>query len=277
MLKEQLKVIGGELYKPGVYELDNKDYHASAGISRSALMEFSITPKKFKHRYIDKKKKAETKAMKFGTAVHTFLLEPEKFWNCYIREEKFNKTKLGNAQEVDYLIRKENKRVISDDFLATIEGIAKSIDSDSEALELLKGGLNEKSFYWFDGDSSLLCKARPDIWHASMLVDLKTAKKADSRSFSYSMLEGGYHLQAAMCLDAIHIIAQEEHKRYFFLIVEKEEPYDIAIKKLSAQDYWQGHHDYKSKLLQLSNCIHENKWPSFPYEETSLPRHAITT
>jgi hypothetical protein len=269
----------GEVFAPGVYEISNERYHASAGISRSMLMEFKRSPLHFWNKYLNpyRPPNKETAAMKLGTAVHTYLLEQEIFHDQFVIGENFDRrTKEGKQKFAEFELAHKQKTILTQEEMELVKSIAQSIFNHPYAIELINGGLNEKSFFWLDHESGLLCKSRPDIWHDSMLVDLKTANKADAYNFSYSMYDSGYYIQAAMCLDAIKSVAQEEHHNYFFVVAEKDEPFAIATYELSEDNYWQGHFEYKKYLKELKECLDKNEWPGYEHKIISIPRFALT-
>ena len=154
-------MIERKVFEPGVYQITNNEYHSSAGISRTGIMEFRRTPKHFWNRYINPeyKPKEKTISLEFGGAVHPFILEPEKF------EEEYS----------------------------SIKQIRDNLFNDKQAKALLTGARYEHSIYWIDPETQLLCKCRPDIWHENFIVDLKTTKNASYRAFQSDFYHYGYH------------------------------------------------------------------------------------
>ena len=72
--------------KAGIYTLTNEEYHALPAISSSHLVLAREALRKFwwKSQYNPNREQGkETKALRFGRAMHTFLLEPERFANEY--------------------------------------------------------------------------------------------------------------------------------------------------------------------------------------------------
>jgi hypothetical protein len=60
---------------PGIYDIENEDYHNSEGLSRSALMKFKISPLHYWSEYKKegRKKETNTPALILGNAVHTYI------------------------------------------------------------------------------------------------------------------------------------------------------------------------------------------------------------
>ncbi len=157
-----------------------------------------------------------------------------------------------------------------------VESMAKSIKKHATAQDLIENAKYEKSIFWVDEESGLLCKARPDIWHGNMIIDLKTTACASAKSFEYSATEYGYYLQAGMCLDAIKNIADEEHDNFIFVAVETIRPFSTVVYPLANEAIVQGRSDYKSALLQLKECFETNNWPGYQDQEISIKRYALT-
>ena len=64
---------------------------------------------------------------------------------------------------------------------------------------------SKNHFSWKDEDSGLIVKARPDVLHDNMIVDLKTIRDASVHSYQRDMVDGWYHVQGAMIRDAVRI------------------------------------------------------------------------
>jgi exodeoxyribonuclease VIII len=217
---------GGKVYLPGVYDISIEEYHTSAGISRSGIAELRKTPKHYWDKYINPNRPAEKKKKCFelGTAVHTYLIERDKFEQGYIIEPKFS-GKGSKANKAKFREENKGKKFITNADLAKVKAIASEIENHKSANDLIKGAIYEKSIYWIDGDTGLLCKARPDIWHANLLADIKTTECAEYYKFEGSVTNYDYYIQAAMCLDAVRERALEEHDNFFFIAVETERPH----------------------------------------------------
>ena len=270
---------GSKVYQPGVYDISNEEYHASAGISRSAISEFLKSPLHYWDRYINPNKPAfkASKSFEVGSAAHVYLLENEKFHATYSVVPKFSGKGMKAAKE-EFLAQNQGKEFISQKNFDDVMGVVKSIEGHLTALEFITGAIYEQSIYWVDEDTGLLCKARPDIWHGNMIVDLKTTECAKASKFQYSISEYDYHIQAAMILEAIKVAALEEHLNYVFVVAETKRPYPAVSYPLNQQSIFQGRDEYKNTLHKMKECFEKfgkDKWPGYEDQEIGLPRNRL--
>ncbi len=262
-----------KIFDPGVYTISNEEYHNSAGISRTGIMEFKKSAKHYWHKYINPnyKQPEETPAMRMGNALHTALLEPGQFYNRYAVEEKVDRrTKVGRALHECLLEEHSGKTILTTEENKIITDMCESIANDYESSELIKDAQYEKSIYWIDPDTQLLCKTRPDVWHKKFIVDYKTANCASEKAFQYALYDYGYYLQAAMMHEAFKHVLNIEMLDFVFLVQEKTEPYVSANYPLDLQTLQFGISEFKQKLIEIKECLEENKFPGYPTKMISL-------
>ena len=65
-------------------DLSNRDYHAHPAISKSGLDLISRSPAHYRYRA----PKEPSRAMEIGTAIHTALLEPDRYAAEYVIDRK---------------------------------------------------------------------------------------------------------------------------------------------------------------------------------------------
>ena len=285
----------------GVVDISNAEYHASAGISRSAIKEFKKCPKKFWHRYLNPEyvAKEATAQMDLGTAFHAMVLEPEKFDREYVvkmekppklpelpkvaavGKEAYAKAKVALATEKakradaikSFKAFALGKTAISKSDLDELKLMHKSLLADEETRELIEGARYEKSIYWVDEDTGLLCKCRPDIWHDNFIVDLKTTKDASFHSFQRDFYNEGYHIQMAM----IHLGLKSigiDMRHFIDLPIEKEPPFCSVPYPIDEAALKQGNNEFKEALIGIKQCMSKNLWPAYPTNTISVPAWA---
>lgn len=266
-------------FDPGIYDISNDEYHSSAGISKSGIAQFRITPKHYWYRYLNPEAKPfkQTSEMKFGSALHTYIIEQEKFDIQYYVAEKnphHGSSTAGKKFKAESIEKSEGKIVISQEDFGTIQNMADSIFQDEQAIELIKDAQYEKSIYWIDPDTNLLCKVRPDIMHYNFIVDLKTTADASYRAFQRDFYHYGYHLQLAMMYEAILHTQQREMKNFIDLAIEKKEPYAHAIYPIDETVLEHGIKEFKHYLFAIKECIDSNTWQSYSTQTITLPAYA---
>ena len=289
--------------KHGIFpDLTNEQYHADPAISRSGIMLFAESPYKYWAHYLNPHRppKESTKAMEFGSAFHKFLLEGGTFHHEYVvepellkspkrvllknvgrpafEEYKAEKAKVDfiNAKTLeDFEEQAEGKKVISRADENELHLMRLALSEHKDAMDLIINAKYEQSYFWQDEDSGLWLKARPDIIHSNMMVDLKTCVSASSHAYQRAMVDGGLHIQGAMCKEAVRVIEGRTIDAVINLCIEKAYPYAIGIKIISDDALRAGHERYKEILMQMKQCFETNVWPSYEPETVELPRWAM--
>lgn len=262
--------------KPGVYDISIEDYHASDGISRSGIVELKKSPLHYFDKYLSNEK-AQIKrspSLEFGDLVHTLLLEEDKFGDRFIIAPPINK---NTKQYKDFTADHTNKTVIDlAQYDAAIK-IQQSIGAHPIASKFINSGQIEKSIYWIDEDSNVLCKSRPDVWLDNIIVDLKTTQCASKEAFQRSVYSYNYHIQAAMCLDASASTGKPYHSNFVFIAIEKERPYAVAVYVLQDEAIECGRKTYKRLLEVFAECNAKNEWPGYSVqiEDINLPNYVF--
>jgi len=272
--------------KHGVYDISIDEYHGGEGVSRSALMHLNKSPLHYWYNCINPNKPIHVPppiiqvkdALDFGNALHTYILEPDEFELRYLVVEKMNRaTKVGKAAFAEAQLAAESvgAQIISDEAMSVIRAMSASINTHPQAPKLIKGAQFEKSIYWTDDDTGILCKMRPDIWQSNFIADLKTTQSAKEHDFSNSVYKFGYHVQAGMIKEGFKYGLNEDMENFIFLAVEKVPPYASAVYRLDAQSIAQGVKDFKKLLQKLKIHSAVDVWPSYPNALISLPNYAF--
>jgi PDDEXK-like uncharacterized protein DUF3799 len=266
-----------KVIEPGIYtDMSNEEYHASAGISRSAIMEYKRSAKHYWNRYInpDYKAKEPSKEMIFGSAFHKFMLEHDTFFKEYFVSKKnphHGSSTAGKYWKEQMLKDAEGKIVLDEEDYDKIIKMSHQLYGDSQSKELILGAQYEVSIFWEDPGTGLLCKARPDILHENFVVDLKTTKDASFHFFQKDFYYDGYYLQMAMIKDAIAAIKQKNIDCFVDLAIEKVEPYAYAIYTIEDEAIEYGRKEYKYYLKEIKDSINEKNFPSYPVLSLGLP------
>jgi len=262
----------------GVRLVSNEAYQQGPGISRTDITEFTKSPAHYKYWAENKNAKEPTDAMIEGSAFHDLVLEPDKFkerWTILEprkhRKDKARELKFGTGVE--------------------IVAMGKAVWAHPTCRTLLTG-LIEHSFYWIDKTTGLLCKCRVDCLNKDLrvLTDLKTTKDADPErkpghaGFATSMLNHGYHVQAAWYLWGVaEALKQSGNKdipvpeKFVFVPVEKAPPHFVSCCSIGALSLDLGTQIYRESLDQLHVCLKTDVWPGWgdKIHEIDLPGYAL--
>ncbi len=260
------------VYKDGIHEISNSEYHASAGISRSMLMEFKRSPYHYWYKYVSglAVKEESTPAMDLGNAVHTLVLEESKFDEEFYITHQQRKPNKGTPAH-DKMIKAAGGRIIltNEAYLQAVL-MAKSVKSNPEAAKLLQGCVIERSIYFTHIKSGLQAKARPDAMCGSVVLDLKTTADARLKSFQSSALNYGYFLQGAIVGQAIQSIGQTmEH--FVCLPVEKTAPFCTGVYIVDCDAIEYGVNQFDTLMTGLAKCLETDIWPGYGIQSLELP------
>ena len=163
--------------------------------------------------------------MRFGTAVHMAILEPEKF------VMKYNFTELRKNTKAYKELSADNPEVefLNNSDWRAIQEIRIKFDANEHASELIahcdrreelvEGEIQDMPFRGFVDAMSKNC-----------VIDIKTTQDGSPDAFGRSVYNFGYHLQAAIYKELTGI------DDYFIIAIENSSPYNVTVYKLS-QDY----------------------------------------
>jgi len=260
------------------------DYLAIDAESASRLKALMHTAAHYKHA-IDHPDdgKEETAAMRFGTAVHCALLEPEAFSDRYTIDPMSPKGgyPAGWRNTKDY---KEQKAEI----LESGRGVlALNLANDcmrmrdklygepSHARDLLMAkSATEVSYVIEDSFTGTTCKLRPDLEVDSgrIIVDLK--KCAQISRFPKQIVDLKYNLSAAH----YQTLLQERHEgnacdHFLWLVVEEGAPFEFRVIELDQAGREYSWRLWRRLMKQAKECRESGVYPGYPreVEAVSLP------
>lgn len=231
-----------------------------------------------------------TPAQAFGSAIHQAALEPKLFKEqCKVAPIFEGKTKKGeittnpNAIEVrekrdEWYLENHGKTILTQDNFDIVQGILNSLSDHKQAAKLMSSGRAEESLFWMDPESGIHCKARPDfIRDGHILLDLKSTEDASYHSFQKDIVKFGYHIQAAMYLDAASAVFSGLYDTFIIIAVEKSPPYAVNVFQLDETAIREGQEQYYGALKTLKKCRETGIYPAYGNEITpiALPTWAI--
>lgn len=238
--------------KPGIYHLSAVDYHAADGISKGGLDAISKSPAHYRYG-----EQEDTAALRQGRAIHTAVLEPELFGATYaLAEGRRNK-----GAEKTELTKLEWE---------TARNVAAAVLNHPTCQDLFNQGEAEQSVFWYDPETLLLCRCRPDWSREEILVDLKTTKDASPNGFARAVETYRYHVQAAFYLDGWSAVTDRYCNEFIFIAVEKTPPYAIGLYRLPAWKIEEGRNLYRRDLAIYERCRDCEEWPGYSTDIITL-------
>ncbi len=224
--------------------------------------------------------KAETAAMRFGTAFHTAFLEPEEFKKEYIVMPVFNnRTNAGKAERAEWEEKNAGKTFISEPEYESIDQMRKSLLQNPAVMNLMGSGHAEHSFYshlhtQLMGDepdewSPIKVKCRPDFLRKDFtVVSLKTTKNASPDEFARTCAKFKYALSEAFYLDILSQFAKRQLYKVYMVVVESEAPYGVSVYKCSQEFLTEGRHQYRKALKKYLYCNRSEIWHGYEIDST---------
>jgi PDDEXK-like domain of unknown function (DUF3799) len=258
-----------------LHGIENQAYHTGPGLSHSGVKRIRTkTPYHFHalNQPHDAPPSAPSPQMMNGTLVHCALLEPAAFDARYVvategadkRSKAYREFVAANPDREVITSLQRDQAFAQADALRRVPRIA----------ELMKTGGPERSVYWRDPATQVLCKCRPDWvsegWgdggQAVMLLDVKTTADASRDAFRKSIGNFGYHTQADWYCSGYAMATGREVLGMVFAVVESEYPHACAVYMLSDTALLKAREENREALNRFAECEAANDWPSYPSE-----------
>lgn len=246
------------------------DYFAIEAMSSSGLRRFKRSPWHYRAPFVLPQEEVSKPSpqMIAGTLGHACLLEPERFERDYVIGPDTTKT---SKVWKEFVAAHPGCEVIT---LAQHEVASKqaiSMRAHPEISKLLKRGKPEVSCFWRDAQYNLPCKARLDWVHdlgdeGALILDYKTTSDAGFESFSRSVANFGYHLQARWYMDGYEAATGREVVGYVLGVVESDFPYCVAMYMLDQSALDQAAREIQRVMARYAQCVESDRWPGYPVE-----------
>lgn len=243
--------------KTGIFTDSNETYHAQEHIGSSSLKQMAVSPGHFLEAWKGPKK--ESKAFDEGQAVHSVLLEQNLEQFVKRPDGIDGRTKDGKAKLEE--LQATGKTVLAADIYDSLERRLTTFIESSEAIKAYNNAEIEQSFYAQDPVTGLFIKARPDIYKAGMIADLKTT--SNMRFFEKDVFKFGYHIQAGFYSLVTEMVNNIKVREFKFIVQEKSAPYGVRVFTLSEADLNFCKEKARELLNRASVCIKENKFPIY--------------
>lgn len=160
----------------------------------------------------------------------------------------------------------EHRTILNPEQWKTIHAMRDALMAHPAANALLTGvpGKAEKSVYWIDATTGVLCRCRPDWWRDdNVIVDLKTTEDASPEGFARSIAKFRYDVQDAFYTDGVQQATSKRPKAFVFIAVEKKPPYGVGVYVLDAETKDLGRAQYQHDLRVYAECVRTGVWPGY--------------
>jgi exodeoxyribonuclease VIII len=247
---------------PLVMKIPAEQYHAGPGVSKSLLDWAMKSPALVPwSRNAPKDEEADT-AVDFGQALHCLLLEPNAFERRYVQEYKKEAHVLSSVDDIKaaldeiganykasmkkadlvalLLYHNPNAPVserLAEEWARGLNGRTVLTHEEQRKLFLMRDsvmahptarlwleaeGETERSHYWIDQDTGLLCRCRPDkeILSHRYMLDLKSTSKIDR--CGDEAIRYGYLRQAVHYRDGWEATQGVKLDRFAFIFISSQ-------------------------------------------------------
>lgn len=248
--------------------VSNDEYHngrLSTAVSSTGIRDALVTPAHYFARNVERKiQRKESPAMRFGTLVHSALLEPHDFMKRATVQPDFGplQSSINRAKRDQWLAENFERMVVTADEYERLTAMVEAVWKNPDVKALVSGGHAEASGY-FRHAGGIHCRTRPDYLKPAMIVDLKTTSDASYAGFQKSVANYGYHVQAAMYLMG-HRIMESEGAEFVFLAVESEYPHATAAYALDPASLAKGTSQVEMAIERIAECMKTRIWPGHP-------------
>jgi len=259
-------------------ELSNEVYHAGPGLSSSVLKKFSLSPA---HVYVAITERHEpTKAMKFGSMVHDFILLPDEFSSTYHTDDFAlalckadakapRSTNVYKNAVREWKLKNQGCEIVTQEDINICKSMHEAVCKHKVSSKLLSGGKSEQSIFWKDVKTGVLCKCKPDYLSDKYLVDLKTANSVAHEDFSKTSYTLGYHISLAFYQQGIKAVLGIEPPA-ILVALEKEPPYGVIVYPFGQDEIMHGHMLCGHFLKQYKQCVDSDNWSCYPEKAIEL-------
>ncbi len=243
---------------------DFATYAAIEAVNWSTLREAQRSPLHYKHR--TETPREDTPRMAFGRAVHTAVLEPDRFALEYAVWDGPRRA----GKEYDAFVAANARRtVLRVDEYEQCLAVRDAVRSHPVARRYLRHGKPEAAITWTDEATGLPCKARLDWIGAKVAFDLKTTGDIDARVFGSLAARMLYHGQLAFYHFGLEANGLKD-RAMKVVAVEAEAPHDVGVYDVPDGALYAGEELVRELLETVHRCRKTRKWPGRYTDEQTL-------
>lgn len=264
-----------------------EQYFASDRLSRSDLRDALLSPALFHGRRTGSiPKVSETPSMRFGTAVHLAVFEPEEAARRLVVERKFGTKKAEKEAKAAWKAELPSDAMIfSADDMERIGNAREAVMRHQVARSLLggrgtEGSIDELTITWNEdgiGFRKRLDKVRI-AGSRAFIADLKTSSDPSPSSFERSCVNYGYDLQAAFYPRAVPAVFGVTQTRFAFVVVRSSAPFEVAVYLPDPDFLALGQRKVEAAIEAIKRCRDRGDWSAAWQQAAntlSAPRWAL--
>ncbi len=162
-------------------------------------------------------------------------------------------------------------KILNETDMDLCSGVMASVQAHSKASKAFSNGVAERSIYWTDQETDILCRGRMDYYREDLgiVFDLKSCIDARYSKFQRDVMNYHYHRKAAFYLAGCRALGLPANG-FAWLAVEKESPYAIGLYMASDEMLQLGGETMRGLLLQYAECVKSGVWNGYPDEFSTM-------
>jgi exodeoxyribonuclease VIII len=247
--------------------MTESEYRTHSGVNWSTLKRMTESP--LAYRSAIDTPQADSPAFMLGRAVHCLTLEPAEF---EARFSVYEGTRRGKEWE-KFSEENSARDILTGTEYSFARAISTAVLSNRVARGYIERSIIERPLFWTDKDTSIECKARPDmvIPDAGVLADLKTTRSIDPRRIGAECARYLYPHQLAHYAQGCRLSSEGwEPSRAILIFVEKTAPYDVGVFEVPQLALDVARDEVAALLSRLAECRASGRWPGRYETEQTL-------
>lgn len=250
------------------YNQPFKEYHSQKEyVSASELKLFMDCPENYFAKVTSNEQEEETEALIFGSALHCYILEREKFDKEFFvldtDKRPVPQSTFAKKENSEWLtkIKHENagKTIISKEQLDKIKKITQNANRDKYINLLLSNGISESSYYGVHEKTDVKIRGRVDRVpnFGASVVDLKSCNDSSIKAFTNQIISYKYFIQVPQYL---YLTGKSE---FVFIALEKDNNYIPQAYRLDEDFILWAYSQWEMYLTLFAWCKKNNLWVDY--------------
>lgn len=236
-------------------------YHHPLCTGYSSTTIKRLIEQSYNHWFVGKNE--QTSSLRFGSAFHAFCDEPHVFDQEYLVVPTIDK-KSAEWRAAKKTVR--DKILLTSGEFKSIEVMSRKLYEHPDAGPLVKGALNEITYFSKDSATGLWKKCRVDKIKNRAVADLKSTRSADAISFSFDSKKFLYRISASYYLEIISEVTGIRHTDFYLIPCETTEPYECAVYRVSDHSIEKAQSEIRQALGIIRTVLDEgdSAWRGYP-------------
>jgi hypothetical protein len=228
----------------------NADFLKIRPLSYSSLKEFAKSPKHYLH-YVTQPRDEASPDMFMGSVVDCLLWTPDDFEKNYMILPKLDlRTKDGKEKYAEIMKTSANKKLVKPEDYEIAKRMKQELNDNENVMAVLNQITQpQKKLIYTDEQTGLPMIGYLDGSGDKVIAELKTTKCAEPTAFAKDAMNYDYPLQCGFYTLA------EPKKQFYYILIEKEEPFGISVLKPSAEYIAYGQKKLRGLLNEFEYCM----------------------